>query len=388
MLYREIEFNEIVGYVRRNLFGGILSLVIGVELAIAASLILPKWYKSDTILDIQSRYFRNPLVSELVSEVTDPTELKSQRSALIQRALDRDFLNYLGEKFNLFESIAGTKKRRIERKELLKNIEYHSLGATSFRLSTKAKSSEQALRLTEEVLEQVMHVIVSARYGSLLRAQIAIQSQVEFLAQTLQDLGLVREVGQLKRRLSVVSDQIKRLSARFTKEHPELIALKKESREISEQIERGALKSTIFDQDIQARAFTHSQSEAPIQDIYHELLKKLSHLEIVLRMEESRDDGGVMYLSILKEPSEPTEPFSPDLIRLIFLGVLGGSGLAILQGLYFERKRALEVCTEKFLEDFGVAKLGQLSALPSTQRLALISGSNPRALPPPDQEEA
>jgi len=186
----------------------------------------------------------------------------------------------------------------------------------------------------------------------------------------------------------VVSDQIKRLSARFTKEHPELIALKKESREISEQIERGALKSTIFDQDIQARAFTHSQSEAPIQDIYHELLKKLSHLEIVLRMEESRDDGGVMYLSILKEPSEPTEPFSPDLIRLIFLGVLGGSGLAILQGLYFERKRALEVCTEKFLEDFGVAKLGQLSALPSTQRLALISGSNPRALPPPDQEEA
>ena len=30
MLYREIEFNEIVGYVRRNLFGGILSLVIGV----------------------------------------------------------------------------------------------------------------------------------------------------------------------------------------------------------------------------------------------------------------------------------------------------------------------------------------------------------------------
>jgi len=388
MLYREIEFNEIVGYVRRNLFGGILSLVIGVELAIAASLILPKWYKSDTILDIQSRYFRNPLVSELVSEVTDPTELKSQRSALIQRALDRDFLNYLGEKFNLFESIAGTKKRRIERKELLKNIEYHSLGATSFRLSTKAKSSEQALRLTEEVLEQVMHVIVSARYGSLLRAQIAIQSQVEFLAQTLQDLGLVREVGQLKRRLSVVSDQIKRLSARFTKEHPELIALKKESREISEQIERGALKSTIFDQDIQARAFTHSQSEAPIQDIYHELLKKLSHLEIVLRMEESRDDGGVMYLSILKEPSEPTEPFSPDLIRLIFLGVLGGSGLAILQGLYFERKRGLEVCTEKFLEDFGVAKLGQLSALPSTQRLALISGSNPRALPPPDQEEA
>ena len=388
MLYREIEFNEIVGYVRRNLFGGILSLVIGVELAIAASLILPKWYKSDTILDIQSRYFRNPLVSELVSEVTDPTELKSQRSALIQRALDRDFLNYLGEKFNLFESIAGTKKRRIERKELLKNIEYHSLGATSFRLSTKAKSSEQALRLTEEVLEQVMHVIVSARYGSLLRAQIAIQSQVEFLAQTLQDLGLVREVGQLKRRLSVVSDQIKRLSARFTKEHPELIALKKESREISEQIERGALKSTIFDQDIQARAFTHSQSEAPIQDIYHELLKKLSHLEIVLRMEESRDDGGVMYLSILKEPSEPTEPFSPDLIRLIFLGVLGGSGLAILQGLYFERKRGLEVCTEKFLEDFGVAKLGQLSALPSTQRLALISGSNPRALPPPDQEGA
>ena len=351
-------------------------------------MILPKWYKSDTILDIQSRYFRNPLVSELVSEVTDPTELKSQRSALIQRALDRDFLNYLGEKFNLFESIAGTKKRRIERKELLKNIEYHSLGATSFRLSTKAKSSEQALSLTEEVLEQVMHVIVSARYGSLLRAQIAIQSQVEFLAQTLQDLGLVREVGQLKRRLSVVSDQIKRLSARFTKEHPELIALKKESREISEQIERGALKSTIFDQDIQARAFTHSQSEAPIQDIYHELLKKLSHLEIVLRMEESRDDGGVMYLSILKEPSEPTEPFSPDLIRLIFLGVLGGSGLAILQGLYFERKRGLEVCTEKFLEDFGVAKLGQLSALPSTQRLALISGSNPRALPPPDQEEA
>lgn len=385
---REISIDEVLTCVRRNLFGGVLCLVIGIELAVAISLILPKWYKSDTVLDIQSRYFRNPLVSDLVSEVTDPTELKSQRAALIQRALHQDFLDELGEKFQLFESLPGTRERRIERNELLKSIEFHSLGATSFRLSARATNSKTALKLTEEVLEQVTHIIIAARYGGLLRAQMAIQSQVEFLAMTLQDLGRVREVEQLKGRLQTVQEKVRGMSARFTKEHPDLIALKKESMELSQQLKRSSGQSTIFDVDMDARAFTHSESETPIQDIYHELLKKLSHLEIVLRMEETRDDGEVMYLSILKEPSEAIEPFAPSLVRLLFVGALCGLLAGILQALYFERKRSLEVTTERFLDDFGITHLGHLPALPSVKQLALASiGTLPRALPPPAEED-
>lgn len=385
---REFGIDDILIYVRRNFFGGVLCLVIGLELAVAASLFLPKWYKSDTVLDIQSRYFRNPLVSDLVSEVTDPTELKSQRAALIQRALHQEFIDELGEKFHLFKSLPGTKKRRIERNDLLKNIEFHSLGATSFRLSAKATDSKTALKLTEDVLEQVTHIIIAARYGGLLRAQMAIQSQVEFLAKTLQDLGRVREVEQLRGRLQTVEERVKGMSARFTKEHPDLIALKKESMELSQQLKRSSGKSTIFDVDMDARAFTHSQSETPIQDIYHELLKKLSHLEIVLRMEESREDSEVMYLSILKEPSEAIEPFAPSLPRLLFIGSLCGLLAGVLQGLYFERKRSLEVTTERFLDDFDITNLGYLPALPSVEQLALASiGTAPRALPPPAAED-
>lgn len=137
-----------------------------------------------------------------------------------------------------------------------------------------------------------------------------------------------------------------------------------------------------------ARAFTHSQSETPIQDIYHELLKKLSHLEIVLRMEESREDSEVMYLSILKEPSEAIEPFAPSLPRLLFIGSLCGLLAGVLQGLYFERKRSLEVTTERFLDDFDITNLGYLPALPSVEQLALASiGTAPRALPPPAAED-
>ena len=79
MYEKELSFAELVDAVRRNVLIVVLLALLGVAVGYIATVYLPKRYKVDAVVNFQSSYFRNALVSELVSETHDPTELRSQK---------------------------------------------------------------------------------------------------------------------------------------------------------------------------------------------------------------------------------------------------------------------------------------------------------------------
>src|SRR5437870_2874407 len=101
---KSISLEYLLSIARRNIVGLVLSLFICVGAAFLASVYLPKTYKSKAVLNIQSSYFKNPLVSDLISEITDPGELNAQRQSLLRLSLSDPFLNSLGEKYHIFST--------------------------------------------------------------------------------------------------------------------------------------------------------------------------------------------------------------------------------------------------------------------------------------------
>ncbi|MFM1847452.1 MAG: hypothetical protein RL417_926 [Pseudomonadota bacterium] len=369
-------------FLRRHL-GRILSPVLIAGLAgwLLSGLITPR-YKAKAVLNIQSSYFRNPLVSDLVPEVTDPGELSAQRQSLLRLALDDQFLDELGDTYKVFKYPTGSPERTEERGEFLKTIEYFALNPTTFQISALANSGRDAAHMVERIVAQITRTLVAERYTALMRARDAIAAQVKFLSRALRELsggGGNLHPDYLEGELERLDEQINNLRKRYTENHPEVFRLKGREAELKGALDR-ARKRAPRDAD-EVGAFVTPSSKAPVQDIYNDLLKKLSHLSIVLSMERDREN--LSYLAVLENPAVPLAPFSPK--RLFFL--LGGLAVGFIFGLMrvarIEYARFTAVTPTLSAEALGVPLLGVLQPLNGSEQLMLDAGGmeTRRALP-------
>lgn len=367
-----VTVRDVVDHVQRHLQRVILpAIVFGFVGWFISGFIAPR-YKSKAVLNIQSSYFRNPLVSELIPEVTDPAELSAQRQSLFRLALDDEFLDSLGRQFNVYKFPPLAPERAEERAEFLKTIEYFAVNPTTFQISGLAASGDDAARMVTRIVEQVTQTLVAERYTSLLRARDAIATQVKFLSRALRELNVGAGVLQpeyLEGELRRVDEQIALLRKRFTETHPEVFRLKGKEAEIRGALERG--KRRMADMSDEVSAFVTPTSKAPVQDIYNDLLKKLSHLNIVLSMEKDREN--VSYLAVLENPTVPLVPFSPKRLLIALGGVVFGLVVGLGRAVYIEYRRHTELTPERGAQALGVPMLGELSALDRASPLMLGS---------------
>lgn len=375
---KTITFEYALSLLLRNAVGFVISILICAELAILANAYLPKKYKSKAVLNIQSSYFKNPLVSDLISEINDPSEGNAQRQSLLRLSLSEPFLDTLGERYRHFTTGPESEIRSLEREVLLHRIEYFSLSSTSFQISIGASDPYEAYNMTKDVLEQMTYTLIEERYQKLVRAKDAIQAQAQFLDRALKDGQSASQSRYLQDELGKINSSIASLRSKYTESHPELFKLRQEAQSIRARMKRTPAPSG---SDDVAEAFVIPNSKAPIQDIYNDILKKLSHLNIVLRMENDRDN--VSYLAVIEHPSLPTTPIFPNPTLTLAGGLAAGVVLGILQMVFFEIRRMSFYTPELAAQSMQVPFLGELPSYVGNQGgLMLIEGGRaPKALP-------
>src|SRR5436305_1009145 len=96
------ELHEFLQVCRRNWRMALGVLLGTVLIFVGAAYVLPKRFKSSSVLTVYTAYFQNPLVKDFLPAVQDATELKAQRESLIRQGLDMDFIERTGDKYRLF----------------------------------------------------------------------------------------------------------------------------------------------------------------------------------------------------------------------------------------------------------------------------------------------
>src|SRR5205085_2136634 len=126
--------------------------------------------------------FHSPLVSDLISEITDLNEQNAQRVSLLRRALTDDFLNDLAHKYKVFDDFDEESQiTAAQRENLLKKIEYFSISPTNFQISATSNNPLDSFEMTKAVLKQIMDTLIEERYKTFVKARDGISSQVQFL---------------------------------------------------------------------------------------------------------------------------------------------------------------------------------------------------------------
>ncbi len=82
----------------------LIAMAAGVILGGVAAQILPKRFKSHFVLTVYSKYFQSPLIGDFVPGFSESSEMRSQRESLIRQVLTPEYLDYLGNKYGVYDS--------------------------------------------------------------------------------------------------------------------------------------------------------------------------------------------------------------------------------------------------------------------------------------------
>lgn len=369
------------GIARRNIWTVFICLLVSAAITVLAFLLLPKKFKASAVIDIQSSYFRTPLVGDLISEVWDPGEVKAQRLTLLRLAINDAFLEKLGEEFHLFSSPEKTSARALEKERLRSRIEYFSVGSTSYQISASAGHARQAYEITQAVLKQVQRTLVETRKKNLMHTRDVIQKHAEELDAALGtfemgDKGGLTSPRELKQQLAAVLGNIEALSTQFSNRHPRMQELKRKQTQIERELE--ALSASGVDVEGSARDLRTQigkQGKKPTQEVYFDLLRKLSYLNVVIDMEQE-SAANMSSVNVVQEPLVPIAPLSPNPAFLAAFGLLFGLISALIVSLYLELKRGTFQSPRYASNILRAPYLGSLPVLYSEKKPKLLEGGS------------
>lgn len=298
---------------------------------LAAAYILPKKYKSSTVLTIYTRYFHLPLVKDFTQDTTDGRELRIQRESLIRQALSDSFLDELGQKYKIFRHPIDHIYHHGERQEFLKQIEILSLNEATYEISYITKDPEVAYQIVSNVLQQVIQTLVTERRNKITSLRDAIRKNIETIGLMVKQSADPRAADrpelllQEKRRLD---SQIEALTKNYTVKHPavaRLIAranvLERWLKSAQSHSEIGSPDNSGMDTAAIMKPLVGGEPTEAEMEVYADLIQKLNYLNIAYDVEGSDKPS---YVGMIEPPFRPYKALWPKKSLFLMWGIMTG----------------------------------------------------------------
>lgn len=293
----------------------IIGIFVGIALT-AAFTIKPR-YKVTSVISISPSYFQNSLMREFLSEVYDPSELRSQRMSIMSAALDKKFLDEIAV-LDGVDITKETSSQSAERRMItLSTIEIIPTQASDFQISVISHDRQKAIALNQKIIENIKVVLKEKRLNTLMNLRSAVAAQIETMSPSI-DIPVSHEA-QLAR-MENIKLQISELKEKFSNQHPQVVALEKQLT----AYEKIAGKKQIQGDSIENYNIKdNSSGKVNFNTVYDDLIRKLRYINIVMAADASPQPS---YFSVVRSPEWPLGAIWPKktlfLIWSLLLGIL------------------------------------------------------------------
>ena len=370
-----VSFDDIIKIFTRNASTIALSFALCLVGTYAASLFIPTKYKAKAILSIPASYFQIAMANDILPGINDANEQAAQRQSLMRLALSDAFIDDLGLRYHIYKSTFADRRRSEEREALLARIEYFNLSPTSFQISVMASDPQVSFQITNDVLSQMKGFLIEDRHKTLVKTRDAIESHVQSLSMALQDVSsaMIFQHDDLQSELDKVEARKQALTNQYTNQHPEVLKLQERSETIRALLRK--VPATPTDQDPKSEkslVVMNSASKVPVQEVYADLVKKLNYLNIVVDMDNDREN--VPYLAVIEKPTIPNYAFFPTPKIYAMGGLVAFIFLTTVLIIYNELKRGTFLSPSSASANLNAPFLGELPVLVSADRIRLLDG--------------
>lgn len=394
---------------RRSLVAG---AVIGLSLFTAASFVLPNKYKVNFILTIDPRYFQSPLVGEFIPGLGGSGEMKSQGESLMRQALTPEFLDSLGQTYEIYSFLKARSNshswyRRLrhrvktvfvryglmheplessyelaqERHDLVSHIEIFNDYGTTYSVGYISSNPDVSFHVTEDIYTQLIHSLLDIRTRNLVNVRDAITRRLDSLTDNL-DIPAASALpvqsssrpDLLREQLEQVRSQIRALSTQLTDEHPAMQELRRKESMLARNLRASDEGGPVRAPDVLRKPAAEGEAS---REVYSDLTRKLNYLKIAIDSDQERQAD---YFNLLQAPLYPTAPIWPKKPLFALWGLTLGLFTALFSAAlreYFDRS-ALRA--ETLAQHLQVPLLGVLPAFswkPAARHTPLIAAPKP-----------
>jgi len=375
---------------RRSL---VTSSLIGLVVFTAASFVLPSKYKVNFIMTIDPRYFQSPLVGEFIPGLGGSDEMKSQGESLLRQALTPEFLDALGQKYEIYsflktrtathslyrrlrvfmriilvrsgllhQPLESSYELALERQDLISHIDIFNTGGTTYSVGYISSNPDVSFHVTQDLYAQLVRSLLDMRTRNLVNIRDAITRRLDSLTGNLGIPSSVPPIASssepqlLREQLEQVRSQLRAFSAQFTDEHPMMQELRKKESILTDRLRASNEGET-------PHASGEVQNPAAVgeasREVYSDLTRKLNYLKIAIDSDRERQTD---FFSLLQAPLYPSAPIWPKKPLFALWGLALGLFIALFSAALREYFHRSALRAESLARHLQVPLLGSLPA--------------------------
>lgn len=372
----------------------IIPVFAGLTLGICTGVILPRKYKSETIIMVREGKSDNPLFDQLAVSTT----ISQRMTGLRESILGWNSLAELVKRLNLDHDVRNKQEYEGLIRALRNNIQLKLRGSNIINLAYVSDDPKMTQAVVETITKIFIDQNVRVQNDETSNAIIFIDEQLKVYRGKIKSAEIAKLQEQLDTLLTDSTEKhplVKRLQDQISAkkealraenlEYVQDINLEKDTtnpiieniKSALDSIESIANPATAGDgkADNNAQLTLNLDLQKVLardagvnENIYNMLLQRLETAKITQRLQSSKE--GTQY-TILEPPRIPLKPFQPNVFLVafigLFLGALAGTGLVV--GAEFLDKSFIDV--EEAKNFLGVPLLGAISRINTTDSIRM-----------------
>lgn len=308
-------------------------IVMTVGFSIQLTNLIEKKYKSSFEINVYSKYFKNPLISEIIPGVYNIPEMRFTIDSMVKEAINDEFIDEVGNEYGIYKDAKTEKEAAMQRQFLRDRFSYYSTGGQSYKVTFTYSDPIIVKEVAEKTLEVVRSNFIDSRIATIeLVKQIMVKRLNAFNASQKMsgkeaDKALAsKSYDVLKAEQAKINSDIAALSKHFQSSHPKLINLRNRKNTIKRWLvefdEVENQPTDHFDSTI-----AMSSNKTISENLTSSFYSKYHDFNIALDIEKK---SLATYIGLLQSPQLPTFPTWPKKRLFASVGLILGFVFAFI----------------------------------------------------------
>lgn len=306
--------------------------IVTLGFAISLSELMPKIYKSHFEINVYSKYFQNPLISEIVPGLYNIPEMRFTIDSMIKEAINDDYIDRLATEFKFYSMEEDEESVAKKRQYLRNQFKTYSTGGQSFKVSFEDSDAYRAKKISQMTLSRVKGHFINSRIETIETVKSIMLNRLQSLSasQKIGSSGTEKALASkspkvLNAELNKIEASISALSKQYNMNHPKLIELKSRKKTIENWLKE-------FNEDLQNTGNVDIAMAMPVDKeingaLTGKFFTKYHDFNMALDIEKKSLES---YLGVIERPQLPTEPIWPKKRLFAILGFLLGITFAFI----------------------------------------------------------
>lgn len=289
---------------------------------------IDKKFKSAFVVNIYSKYFKNPIISEVIPGVYSIQEMKHTIDSMVRETISDDVVDEIGFRFGIYQKEVSEYQMAKQRMYLRDRIHMYSNGGQSYKVSFLYSDPLITYKVSQFLLDKIRSHFINSRIETIEHVKKIMREKLESMSISQKMAGedishnalASKNPKILRSELKKINSNISALRKQYNIDHPKIVKLNQRKITIENWLKEYSGQTNSKESTVDPLFMNATNKEITL-NISSKFYTKYHDINIALELEKKSLPS---YIGILKAPQIPVFPMWPKKRLFASVGLIVG----------------------------------------------------------------